>query len=263
MSDTNKIKEPFEISKEYELRQIGGTLEVRQIGTQKIVGTFDGKNWIGDAEAPKCNHNCFPCFSSGMCKVKPTCAEDKKWIKKDLPERENKKTEGDVYREKFSYKFLEIARWADDGNDVAYGKGLACLEIETAEYIETLLQEQESKIHKAFGNCILCYGKGYSTVKRQTISSVDFGNEKIEMEELEPISFCTCDRGKQVGKHFERRESKIRQETIEKIKKLRKRTHLLRAGGIFGLGNNLKEEENKRFYNQALQDIINLINNKE
>lgn len=54
---------------------------------------------------------------------------------------------------------------------------------------------------KAFGNCELCYGKGYAT----TIAFLsgrgefDMGEGHIEIhQKMPPVRFCTCGRGKQL-----------------------------------------------------------------
>lgn len=69
-----------------------------------------------------------------------------------------------------------------------------------------------SLITKAFGGCTLCYGKGYAT-QRQTISG-GRGRSRI-YEVLEPMIFCSCDRGNQLKKHIDR----IRKETLTLKKK--------------------------------------------
>lgn len=53
-----------------------------------------------------------------------------------------------------------------------------------------------TKIEKAYGGCRKCYGKGYSTVKRQAQTGIEARTPK--KWELDPIIPCDCDRGKQI-----------------------------------------------------------------
>ena len=64
-----------------------------------------------------------------------------------------------------------------------------------------LIDDAMLKVHeviKAFGGCTKCYGKGYSTSKRQAQAFKDFGHEKASKWELDPVIPCSCDRGKQL-----------------------------------------------------------------
>lgn len=59
--------------------------------------------------------------------------------------------------EKFSHRFSDIARLADRGNDVGYGKGVAQLEIDITEYIvqqEELHRKELESIMKELDNGI-------------------------------------------------------------------------------------------------------------
>jgi hypothetical protein len=81
---------------------------------------------------------------------------------------------------------------------------------EIIDFIKQLLE----KTVKAYGNCELCYGKGYSTRAYNEVGSPDFAGDKgYEKEKLNEIQFCSCDRGKQLKKIFKNKDK----EHIEKL----------------------------------------------
>lgn len=69
---------------------------------------------------------------------------------------------------------------------------------ELVKFIEDALD----KTKKAFGNCELCYGKGYST-QRETYN--DGHREWTE----EQMLLCKCDRGTQLMKFLDRRKQQF------------------------------------------------------
>ncbi len=50
---------------------------------------------------------------------------------------------------------------------------------------------------KACGDCRKCYGKGYATVSEHASGSDEWTGKKYDWK-LNPISPCSCDRGKQI-----------------------------------------------------------------
>lgn len=109
---------------------------------------------------------------------------------------------------------------------------------EMKELLSNLLSSQRKEIEKAFGGCRNCWGKGFATVKAQAQSFEDFGGEKTEIFELDPIRPCSCDRGKQIKEML----STQKKEIVEKIRQIDV------SGG--GSGRRLKEQ------------IINLLSEK-
>lgn len=59
-------------------------------------------------------------------------------------------------------------------------------------------------LEKAFGGCTECYGKGYSTTKVQA------GSRRYGYKDMDPMHFCSCNRGQQLKEHIDRIEGKIR-----------------------------------------------------
>lgn len=59
----------------------------------------------------------------------------------------------------------------------------------------TLGQETE---REAFGGCLKCYGKGYSTQLVNEVGAEDFGGEGYETGPQTRMNFCSCERGKQL-----------------------------------------------------------------
>lgn len=51
---------------------------------------------------------------------------------------------------------------------------------------------------KAYGGCINCFGKGYSTHMQNEIGAEDFGGDGYEVGPRIHITFCRCSRGKQL-----------------------------------------------------------------
>ena len=64
-----------------------------------------------------------------------------------------------------------------------------------AEACERVQVKTEMATAKAFGSCAHCYGKGYATVINQY--SDESAGTKWSKEEM---SFCICERGKQLEK---------------------------------------------------------------
>jgi len=64
-------------------------------------------------------------------------------------------------------------------------------------WIAKLTQAIE-ETQKAFGGCMKCYGKGYSTQMVQEIGAEDFGNDGYVKDPEMVINPCSCDRGKQI-----------------------------------------------------------------
>lgn len=67
------------------------------------------------------------------------------------------------------------------------------LTLETIDQILALLQTAIRETEKAYGGCHKCYGKGYATVRKGTTYMGKTTNLKTH------LSFCTCDRGKQLA----------------------------------------------------------------
>lgn len=65
---------------------------------------------------------------------------------------------------------------------------------ELVKFIEDALD----KVKKAFGNCEICYGKGYAT-NLQKLTNEATGEATTEEEML----FCKCDRGQQLLRFFD------------------------------------------------------------
>jgi hypothetical protein len=55
---------------------------------------------------------------------------------------------------------------------------------------------QVRKIIKAFGGCEHCFGKGYATVMVGIRGAEDFGGEAFIESPTNKVSFCVCERGK-------------------------------------------------------------------
>lgn len=63
----------------------------------------------------------------------------------------------------------------------------------------TYLQQALDDLIRAFGNCTICWGKGYSTQMHGVTASKDFIGDPVYVEPAKiHIGFCTCDRGKQL-----------------------------------------------------------------
>jgi len=67
----------------------------------------------------------------------------------------------------------------------------------------------EDKIKKAFGGCLHCYGKGYSTVKQRVKGNDDFTGKPAVNYELPRMRFCDCERGKGLQEELERRDEDL------------------------------------------------------
>jgi len=64
--------------------------------------------------------------------------------------------------------------------------------------LRSQLTQAIADIAKAFGGCMKCYGKGYSTQMLQEIGAEDFGNDGYVKDPEMVINPCSCDRGKQI-----------------------------------------------------------------
>lgn len=69
----------------------------------------------------------------------------------------------------------------------------------TGEDSHAALETVVNDLIRAFGNCTICWGKGYSTTFQGQKISPDFeGDQPYYRAPKVEISFCNCDRGKQL-----------------------------------------------------------------
>jgi hypothetical protein len=68
--------------------------------------------------------------------------------------------------------------------------------------LEKRILQLITKVEKAFGGCVHCYGKGYATQMRTEVGADDFGGEGYQIGPRTKMWFCKCDRGKQLKKLF-------------------------------------------------------------
>lgn len=61
-----------------------------------------------------------------------------------------------------------------------------------------VVQMHLDKERRAFGNCRLCYGKGYATTMRYATAHADFLGDDTVTQMLSLVSYCRCDRGRQL-----------------------------------------------------------------
>lgn len=55
---------------------------------------------------------------------------------------------------------------------------------------------------KAFGGCTNCFGKGYSTHMQNLVGAEDFGGDGFEEGPRIHITYCRCERGRQLKALF-------------------------------------------------------------
>ena len=82
----------------------------------------------------------------------------------------------------------KVAPTAIENQVAANEKGL--------ENLMQLIHQHTEQIHKAYGNCRKCYGKGYAT-KQEFVSG---GGKKWKTSD---IKYCECSRGEQLRQHIE------------------------------------------------------------
>ena len=84
-----------------------------------------------------------------------------------------------------------------------YDKAMQEMECWSVENHYNNCEKCQKKFSKAFGGCLTCYGKGYSTeLVGKTIASGDFigQKDKVLSKGGVKIHFCSCNRGKQLEK---------------------------------------------------------------
>jgi hypothetical protein len=62
------------------------------------------------------------------------------------------------------------------------------------------MNEEITKIEKAYGSCRKCYGKGYSSELTAISWGADFEVDKPGSETQSNMILCSCDRGEQLEK---------------------------------------------------------------
>ena len=68
-----------------------------------------------------------------------------------------------------------------------------------AKDIKDSMLEAQKQTEKAFGGCVLCFGKGFFTYRYGYSYGADFEGDKRALTTLKTrINPCTCDRGKQL-----------------------------------------------------------------
>lgn len=102
---------------------------------------------------------------------------------------------------------MEPNNWEDKMREyidkffVQKAKGMKNLDREVViDYVRNLLTQQEARLKQAFGGCTKCYGKGYATHMQQLTGYDDFGGEGFQEKPKVHITYCSCDRGKQLAK---------------------------------------------------------------
>jgi len=78
---------------------------------------------------------------------------------------------------------------------------------ELENHLKSLWQKETEK---AFGGCKNCYGKGYATITMYAIGR----NYQQKMPEMK---FCSCERGKELEKRFEKMRQEVSEEIIKEI----------------------------------------------
>lgn len=66
---------------------------------------------------------------------------------------------------------------------------------DSIEKIQSLLASVRAEERKAYGGCIKCYGKGYSTVLNQMVGAEDFGGDGFVEKPKVRLNYCSCERG--------------------------------------------------------------------
>jgi len=77
-----------------------------------------------------------------------------------------------------------------------------------------------ARIEKAYGNCRLCYGKGYATLdvrSTKVLSDGGVGNDFQKCGDV-VVNFCECDRGKQLSLLFRKAKVELGRRILELIK---------------------------------------------
>ena len=100
-------------------------------------------------------------------------------------------------------------------NDVLDGTNICFCEKLVYDII--LMKDQIQKEERqAFGGCIKCYGKGYSTRATQEIGAPDHEmGVKGYKKQIDEMRFCICDRGRQLEKRINQERLKAIDEKIE------------------------------------------------
>jgi len=73
-------------------------------------------------------------------------------------------------------------------------------------------------IINAFGGCTACYGKGFGTQTAYAHYKADFIGDKSWYEKYPTISFCKCERGKELMRLWHENEKIIIEKYEKKIK---------------------------------------------
>jgi hypothetical protein len=95
--------------------------------------------------------------------------------------------------------------------------------VETKSALKALLADQNKKLAKAYGGCIICYGKGYATVRHGETYRGTTHNMRTD------IKYCTCDRGKQLEFLFTEREKSFAQQIMDKNREIKEAQRLARV----------------------------------
>ena len=67
-------------------------------------------------------------------------------------------------------------------------------------WLGDIFDKAKKETEKAFGGCLKCYGKGYSTNFYGTSNSPDFeGDRYYESKKRVHVTPCSCERGKQIS----------------------------------------------------------------
>lgn len=74
------------------------------------------------------------------------------------------------------------------------------LERQVAHCILSFIENKIEKTEKAFGGCMTCYGKGYSTQMEWHSGIGDFIGDPDVEKAVDYFKPCICDRGKQFEK---------------------------------------------------------------
>lgn len=86
-----------------------------------------------------------------------------------------------------------------DGDKVEDCGGAMLSAASVLEYVQERVRQAESRVRaeteKAFGGCLKCYGKGYSTQLVQEEGYEDFGGEGYVKKPKVTINCCSCERG--------------------------------------------------------------------
>lgn len=95
-------------------------------------------------------------------------------------------------------------------NGVKYMKTVIVGRKKVEEEILRLIHQHTEQIHKAYGNCQNCYGKGYAT-KQEFVSG---GGKKWKTS---GIKYCDCLRGEQLKQHT---EQAVREARLDELRQL-------------------------------------------